>query len=579
MLVDYIKRKTINIDFPYFHGSNLRSDGSVATSFVTNKELIDRAIGIGFNSISFDVDIPIDPSSGRLYFLNYDPANGQNDDNRITDEVWRSIEYAESRGLATQLSLNIRNIQPHAFTSLSNVEEGFSTSEFFNSVETYETEIAEKAQSFGVDTIGIAEYNNDLTSEVYASEWRSVVNSIRDVFDGQLLYSSNIQNIDSPIWDMVDVIQVMVNPTFRLESDLKASDFVNMYMEPFWASEDRQSELSTFEYLQAFVAQYPNKTLSVITRTEPGKSPGYEFDDIWAARDRGVPIPDEQIDFQLNKMKVEGFLEFFGNYLADDFDGMEYWQYMPWTEGDSWRNAEEYGADALVWKSVIEAGSALNYNPEAEQSLGKYLTKPWGFHTLHYGTVENDVLVGTSDDDTFFTSSGSDRFDGGGGVDRVVFEVVRPLIDYSTKAVSIDGHTFSNIERLAFDDVSIAIDLNGSAGQTAKTLAAIFGVESLSDKQSVGIGLQLFDAGYSLATVCELALNAVGNMTHDDVVNTLYTNLFGEAPSNKQRQEYVDWLDQGIVTKGELAAAVAELTADLEIIDLVGLAKTGIEYV
>ncbi|MDB2425684.1 VCBS repeat-containing protein [Litoricolaceae bacterium] len=126
---------------------------------------------------------------------------------------------------------------------------------------------------------------------------------------------------------------------------------------------------------------------------------------------------------------------------------------------------------------------------------------------------------------------------------------------------------------------SKAYDAAGSAGQTAKTLAAVIGEEGLSNKEYVGIGLQLFDAGQSLATVCELALNAVGATTNQDVVTTLYSNLYGESPSDDQLQEYVELLDQGVFTKGSLAAAAAELTDDLGVINLVGLAETGIEYV
>ena len=122
-------------------------------------------------------------------------------------------------------------------------------------------------------------------------------------------------------------------------------------------------------------------------------------------------------------------------------------------------------------------------------------------------------------------------------------------------------------------------DISGSLGQTAKVLAAVIGEEGLSNKEYVGIGLQLFDAGQSLAKVCELALTAVGATTNEDVVNLLYTNLYGEAPTADVAQPFIDALNNGGFTKGSLAAAAAELTDDLGVIDLVGLAETGIEYI
>ena len=78
--------------------------------------------------------------------------------------------------------------------------------------------------------------------------------------------------------------------------------------------------------------------------------------------------------------------------------------------------------------------------------------------------------------------------------------------------------------------------LNGSAGQASKTLVAVLGVAGLSNKEYVGIGLQLFDAGQSLATVCELAsgMQWVQRQTKHVVTTSLFTNLYGEAPTDEQ---------------------------------------------
>jgi hypothetical protein len=150
-----------------------------------------------------------------------------------------------------------------------------------------------------------------------------------------------------------------------------------------------------------------------------------------------------------------------------------------------------------------------------------------------------------------------------------------------TGAYGENGHVLQlvEVERIEFTDVNLALDLNGSAGQTVKTLAAVLGSDSLSNKQYVGVGLQLFDAGQSLETVCGLALQAAGATTNEQVVNTLYSNLYGEAPTAELAQPFVDALNAGAYSQGFLAAAAAELTDDLGVIDLVGLAETGIEYV
>jgi len=129
--------------------------------------------------------------------------------------------------------------------------------------------------------------------------------------------------------------------------------------------------------------------------------------------------------------------------------------------------------------------------------------------------------------------------------------------------------------------VSRAFDVDGNAGKTVKTIAAILGAERLEDKSIVGVGLSLFDQNMSLEAVCGLALNYVGATTDEQVVDLLYANLLGdgEAPSAAEAQPYLEMLEQKVFSHASLAAAAAELTDDLGIIDLAGLAATGIEYI
>ena len=201
------------------------------------------------------------------------------------------------------------------------------------------------------------------------------------------------------------------------------------------------------------------------------------------------------------------------------------------------------------------------------------------------GTGRDDALTGDGANNIFIPGIGSDYIVAGDGVDTVIYwtDVAEFQLISSQSGIRVvhdlGDDSLSQVERLQFNDRNIAVDFDGSAGQTVKTLAAVIGEEGLSNKEYVGIGLQLFDAGQSLATVCELALNAVGATTNEDVVTTLYSNLYGESPFDEQLQEYVELLDQGVFTKGSLAAAAAELTDDLGLIDLVGLTETGIEYV
>ena len=261
-----------------------------------------------------------------------------------------------------------------------------------------------------------------------------------------------------------------------------------------------------------------------------------------------------------------------GNLVAGDFDGDGLTDFASIAGLDS--NGEiEQGKDRAISTGVF-VHLAKSFSGRIETG-----------ETIMRGTGRDDSIIGDSSNNWIIPGIGNDFVNGLSGVDRVQFwdnreDFLFNLSDDGLLVSSGDGqHQLRNVERLIFDDTKFAIDITGSAGLTAKTLAAVIGEAGLSNKEYVGIGLQLFDAGQSLATVCKLALTAVGATTNEDVVNTLYSNLYGESPSDDQLQEYVELLDQGVFTKGSLAAAAAELTDDLGVIDLVGLAEKGIEYV
>ncbi len=133
------------------------------------------------------------------------------------------------------------------------------------------------------------------------------------------------------------------------------------------------------------------------------------------------------------------------------------------------------------------------------------------------------------------------------------------------------------IERLLFSDTRLALDLDGHAGQTAKLLGAVFGAASMAHQQFVGIGLSFLDAGTSYEQLAGMAVGATGKTSHTDVVNLLWTNLVGSAPSPSQAAPIVALLDGGM-TVGALTVLAADLDLNTNNIGLVGLAQTGIEY-
>jgi hypothetical protein len=137
--------------------------------------------------------------------------------------------------------------------------------------------------------------------------------------------------------------------------------------------------------------------------------------------------------------------------------------------------------------------------------------------------------------------------------------------------------SLTGIERLKFTDKSIAIDLDGNAGITAKVIGAVLGSSSVKNPTYVGIGLSYTDKGMSYSALGALALSAVGATTNDAIVTTLWRNVVGFNPSTADKAPFVKMLADGMKA-GDLVVLAADTALNTTNIGLVGLIQTGIEY-
>ena len=252
--------------------------------------------------------------------------------------------------------------------------------------------------------------------------------------------------------------------------------------------------------------------------------------------------------------------------------------------------------------SKLEAGITLHLTPGYHDFIGEraasIVTAP-GQITVNYGTtIENvigstfnDVLYGNDQANVITGNGGSDRIDGGGGIDIAIYSESLSAITLSsgkkddsvTWAISLengDRDTLVNVERLSFNDTRVALDLDGRAGSIAKLLGTFLGREALSNKAFVGFGLQYLDAGGGYGELVGLASDAVFGAVPDSrsVVETFYQNLTGQPAPEAVVATYSSKIDTGEFSPVSLALLVIDHPANLENIDLIGLASTGIEY-
>jgi hypothetical protein len=184
----------------------------------------------------------------------------------------------------------------------------------------------------------------------------------------------------------------------------------------------------------------------------------------------------------------------------------------------------------------------------------------------------------------------SNTIDGGAGIDTLVFTGNKASFSISQSGSNwivtngVETDTITNVERLQFSDVHHAIDMNGNAGTVAKLIATMWGESYLTQKDFVGVGLQLADQGKTEAQLADLAANTsqfqarAGSFSNADFVHTIAANLgyTGDVTG------YISQLDGGQMTKGALAAMAADYMAstmsDTNHVQLMGVMHGGIDF-
>jgi hypothetical protein len=224
------------------------------------------------------------------------------------------------------------------------------------------------------------------------------------------------------------------------------------------------------------------------------------------------------------------------------------------------------------------------------------------------GTVANDQLLGDAlnntisglaGNDVIQGGRGDDMIDGGSGLDLVQYSgtrsqyTVRVSGSSAVVADKISGRDgtdhLSNIERLSFQDMNLALDAGpgSSAGQAVLLLGAVLGEAALASKKPLlGSVIGLFDQGFSFQTLswAVMGLDIWGILASDgasapsatQIANYLLTTVNKVAPDAPTLANATkSILNDG---QGVFLWHLAESVANQSQVHLVGLAATGVEY-
>lgn len=203
----------------------------------------------------------------------------------------------------------------------------------------------------------------------------------------------------------------------------------------------------------------------------------------------------------------------------------------------------QYDVAALMW---LYGGDGLGGKLGATAGA-RYLVGTNGADQLS-GTAGNDVLRG---------DGGNDILNGQGGIDTAAFGAARAsysvLISGETVTVADRSgaggvDTLSNVERIKFGDVALAVDIDGNGGEAYRIYQAAF--DRAPDASGVGFWIEQLDRGVTLESV------AAGFMASAE-----FMSMYGANPTNRQ---FVEKLYQNVLDRPGEAAGVNFWTGALD---------------
>ena len=101
MLGDMSRHRSAIVDLR-FDQSDQTQQGYAVTSFQAVSPMIDHIKSVGFDTVTMQTNIPIDPNTGQLVF--YDPdVTHSNRDKRLPKDFWPLVRYAKQQGLKVAL--------------------------------------------------------------------------------------------------------------------------------------------------------------------------------------------------------------------------------------------------------------------------------------------------------------------------------------------------------------------------------------------------------------------------------------------------------------------------------------------
>lgn len=244
----------------------------------------------------------------------------------------------------------------------------------------------------------------------------------------------------------------------------------------------------------------------------------------------------------------------------------------------------------LVFINIFSGNDTINgnnYSDILSAGAGNDRVVGNGGHDYLSGDSGNDTLLGGSGNDGLFGGFGNDVLDGGTGLDIAFFsgkgstsKVTKTGSGFTVSGT--DGtDTLTGIERLQFADKSIALDINGTAGQAYRLYQAAF--DRTPDVGGLSYWIHSMDNGMTLKQVATGFIGSAefqslygARPTDMQYVNLLYNNVLNRS-ADKGGYDY--WVGQmnGGMTREQVLIGFSESGENQAA--LIGVIQDGITYI
>ena len=198
-------------------------------------------------------------------------------------------------------------------------------------------------------------------------------------------------------------------------------------------------------------------------------------------------------------------------------------------------------------------------------------------------------ITGTALKDTFTSTYSNEYIDGGEGIDTVIYSGAKSAysISNNTSSVTVSSGTdgtdsLTNIERIQFSDMTVALDISGIAGQAYRVYQAAF--NRTPDNGGLKYWIGLMGSGYTLSGVASGFIASAefktlygSNPTNELFVSKLYDNVLHRTPDAGGYNYWVGLLNSKKIDNISTLINFSESTENQA--GVIGVIQNGIELI